>query len=115
VLEEEKKKMVSELADLKSQNAASDRAIRQAKTFTSKRDEEHKKMKEESDLLNRTLTELNAEIMARSWKLDQDKRALEDKNLIKRHNDQRMQARQEHNMVNIDINVADSRIKDLLG
>ena len=50
-------------------------------------------MKEESDLLNRTLTELNADIMARSWKLDQDKRALEDKNLIKRHNDQRMQAR----------------------
>jgi len=66
VLEEEKKKMVSELADLKSQNAASDRAIRQAKTFTSKRDEEHKKMKEESDLLNRTLTELNADIIARS-------------------------------------------------
>jgi len=70
VLEEEKKKIVSELADLKGQNAASDRQIRQAKTFTSKRDEEHKRMKEESDELNKTLTDLNAEIVSKSWKLD---------------------------------------------
>lgn len=115
MLEEEKKKIVSELADLKGQNAASDRLIRQAKTFTSKRDEEHKKMKEEEDELNKNLSDLNADIVAKAWKLDQDIRAFKDKNLLKRHNDQRMAARQEHNMVNIDINVADSRIKDLLG
>lgn len=52
VLDEEKKKIVSELNDLKNENLKSDRTIRQMKTFTSKRDEDHKNMKDEHDALN---------------------------------------------------------------
>lgn len=115
VLEEEKKKIVAELNDLKGQNAISDRTIRQAKTFTSKKDEAHKKMKEQQDDLSYNLKTLNENIANKAWKLDKDQRAFKDRNLLKRHNAELMSARQEFNLVNIDINIADSRIKDLMG
>ena len=49
MLVDEKKKIVAEIGDLKGQNAISERAIKQAKHFTGKRDEAHKKMNEERD------------------------------------------------------------------
>lgn len=50
-------------------------------------------MKEEEEELNKNLTDLNADIVAKAWKLDKEIRAFKDKNLLKRHNDQRMAAR----------------------
>lgn len=64
--------MQSEINDLKNENLKSDRQIRQMKTFTSKRDEDHKKMKDEHDELNQKLNDLNAEIVNKAWKLDQE-------------------------------------------
>jgi len=59
VLDEEKKKFVSEIGQLKTENASTDRIIKQAKTFTSKKDESHKKMKEKFDTLDKDIQELN--------------------------------------------------------
>jgi hypothetical protein len=70
VLIDEKKKIIAEISDLKGQNAISERAIKQAKHFTGKRDEAHKKMNEERDENKEELTKLNEDIVNRSWKLD---------------------------------------------
>lgn len=74
VLEEEKKKLNSELASLRGANAKTDREIRQAKTFTSKKDEEHRKLKEEQEKAQETLTKANDAIVNKSLKLDFDTR-----------------------------------------
>lgn len=63
-------------------------------------------MKEENDELTQRIFDLNADLVAKAWKLDQDVRAFKDKNLLKRHNAELMTARQEHNLVKIDINIA---------
>jgi len=56
------------------------------------------------------LNDLNVEIANKAWKLDSDTRAFKDPHLLKRHNDALMSARQENNMMKIDINVSNSRI-----
>lgn len=56
---------------------------------------------------------LNKEIFDHSWKKDQQTRKLHDRNLTKKAVAETMQARQEHNLVEIDISIAESRIKDL--
>ena len=72
-------------------------------------------MRDEHDEKTKLLADLNADILKRKWKLDQDIRHFKDKNLLKRHNDVLMQVRQTHTQNGIDINVYDSRIKDLEG
>lgn len=54
-MEDEKKKLFSEIGSLKTENAQTDRVIKQAKTFTSKKDEVHKKMKEKFDELDKEI------------------------------------------------------------
>ena len=83
-MEDEKKKLVSEIASLKTENAQTDRVIKQAKTFTSKKDEAHKKMKEKFDELDKEILELNKETTNLNWKLDAESREFKDKNTLKK-------------------------------
>lgn len=113
VLEDERKNETAVIGQNRSANLVTDRQIKQMRTFTSKKDEAHAKMKEEYEELNEELAKLNEDIAKKAVKLDQDTRAYKDRNFMKRYNDELMTARQEHSMIGIDVNVSDSRIKDL--
>ena len=70
-------------------------------------------MKEDRDRLHEDVDILNNEILANSWTKDVQTRKLNDRNLTKKAVAETMQARQEANLVEIDISIAQSRIKDL--
>ena len=70
-------------------------------------------MKEERERLHEDVEILNAEILKRAWEKDQQTRKLNDRNLTKKAQAETNQARQESNLVEIDISIAESRIKDL--
>lgn len=115
VLIDEKKKVNNELNGLKQDNAQSDRVIKQAKTFTAKREKVMKDMREESDALHKELTGQNDHILAKAWKIDQEKRKLADKNLLKRYTMENMDLKQQSAMADININTAKARLEDLEG
>lgn len=115
VLIDEKKKVNNELNGLKQDNAQSDRVIKQAKTFTAKREKVMKDMREESDALHKELTAQNDHILAKAWKIDQEKRKLADKNLLKRYTMENMDLKQQSAMADININTAKARLEDLEG
>lgn len=108
VLEEEKKKLNSELAGLRGANAKTDREIRQAKTFTSKKDEEHRKLKEEQEKAQETLTKANDAIVNKSLKLDFDTRRHnpQDDAYVDSYAAKLEDAKAEKSMVDIDKNIA---------
>ena len=56
---------------------------------------------------------MNKDILALSWTKDQQTRKLHDRDLTKKAMQVTNQARQETNLVEIDISIATSRIKDL--
>lgn len=101
------------LSKLKADNAISDRAIKQGKLAMSKKEAANKELKEERDRLHEDIEHLNDEILKNAWILDKLKRKLNDRNLTKKAQAETMQARQEANLVQIDISIAESRIKDL--
>lgn len=101
------------LASLKTENAINERTIKQAKHFTGKKDTAEKDRKEAMLKLTETLDELYKKLLALSWKLDQEDRRFNDKSLLKKTQSENMQLRAEHNLVAIDISIAESRIKDL--
>ena len=70
-------------------------------------------MKEDRDRLHEDVDILNNEILANSWTKDVQTRKLNDRNLTKKAVAETIQARQEANLVEIDISIAQSRIKDL--
>ena len=105
--------MSEKLSKLKGDNAISDRAIKQAKLAQSKKDEKLRNMKEERDQLHTDVEDLNDKILKMSWIKDCETRKLNDKNLTKKAQAETNQARQEANLVEIDISIAQSRIKDL--
>ena len=105
--------MSEKLSKLKGDNAISDRAIKQAKLAQSKKDEKQRNMKEERDQLHTDVEDLNDKILKMSWIKDCETRKLNDKNLTKKAQAETNQARQEANLVEIDISIAQSRIKDL--
>ena len=111
-MEDEKKKLVSEIASLKTENAQTDRVIKQAKTFTSKKDEAHKKMKEKFDELDKEILELNKETTNLNWKLDAESREFKDKNTLKKLQSHVQALRSEKSMLDIDKNTCDARFKD---
>ena len=55
------------------------------KTFTGKRDKIHKEQDEERIKNENEISRLNKDIVDLSWQKDQEKRRLEDPNLLKRH------------------------------
>jgi len=113
VLDEEKKKFVSEIGQLKTENASTDRIIKQAKTFTSKKDESHKKMKEKFDTLDKDIQELNKQTTDMKWKLEAMEREFTDKNLMKRLQAQNQALKSEKSMLDIDKNTCVARLNDL--
>ena len=80
-----------------------------------KKDQDRKEKKEQADELQAIIREYNKEIEDHDIKLDQEKRRLDDRNLVKKQAEVTMQLRQDNNKVHIDINIAESRIKDLEG
>ena len=113
ILQAEQKTTNDNLSRLKGDNAISDRAIKQGKLAQSKKDEKMKEMKEEREALHEDVDLLNKEILKHSWTKDVQTRKLNDRNLTKKAQAETNQARQEANLVEIDISIAESRIKDL--
>jgi uncharacterized OsmC-like protein len=80
-----------------------------------KKDEDRKGKKEQSDKLAAIIKDQNKDIEENDVKLDMEKRRLDDRNLLKKQMEVTMQLKQDYNKVNIDISIAESRIKDLEG
>ncbi len=78
-----------------------------------KKEEERRAKRDQQDKLNGAIRELNARIEEDDIELDKERRRLDDKHLLKRNQEIVMQLKQESNKVHIDINIAESRIKDL--
>jgi hypothetical protein len=70
MLEKEKEKLIKVIRDNAQANKETDRRIKQAQAFPGKREDEHRRMKEEYNELSDLLEKLNDDILARSWKLD---------------------------------------------
>ena len=80
-----------------------------------KKDEDRKAKKEASEKIAGIVKDQNKDIEMHDIKLDQEKRRLDDRNLLKKQLEITMQLKQDFNKVNIDISIAESRIKDLQG
>ena len=80
-----------------------------------KKDEDRKAKKEASEKIAGIVKDQNKDIEMHDIKLDQEKRRLDDRNLLKKQLEVTMQLKQDFNKVNIDISIAESRIKDLQG
>lgn len=70
ILLSEKKSQTEVLAKVKTENAQSDRAIKQGKLAMSKKEAKTKEKKEERDHLHEDIEHLNDEILKNSWTLD---------------------------------------------
>lgn len=81
----------------------------------SKKDDDRKKKKNVMNELNLDIRDLNKELETVDIKLDVDRRKLEDRHLVKKQGEIVLQLKQDFNKVNIDISIAQSRIKDLEG
>ena len=90
------------------------REISRNKMFN-KKDEDRKAKKEASEKIAGIVKDQNKDIEIHDIKLDQEKRRLDDRNLLKKQLEVTMQLKQDFNKVNIDISIAESRIKDLQG
>ena len=90
------------------------REISRNKMFN-KKDEDRKAKKEASEKIAGIVKDQNKDIEMHDIKLDQEKRRLDDRNLLKKQLEVTMQLKQDFNKVNIDISIAESRIKDLQG
>lgn len=90
------------------------REITRNKMF-SKKDDEKKKKKEEKDRVGLEIKERNKEIEELDVLLDKETRRLHDPNNRKKQQEVTTQLKQDHNKVNIDIKIAESRIQDLDG
>ena len=113
ILNQEKKTNTDTYNRLHNDNLVSDRNIRQGKLAATKKQKIVNEMKEDRDRLHEDVDILNNEILANSWTKDVQTRKLNDRNLTKKAVAETMQARQEANLVEIDISIAQSRIKDL--
>ena len=80
-----------------------------------KKDEERKTKRETQDKLRNVVKDQNKEIEDNDINLDKERRKLDDRDLKKKQQTITAQLRQESNKVNIDISIAESRIKDLEG
>ena len=89
------------------------REISRNKMFN-KKDEDRKAKKDQMDKLQAAVKERNARIEEHDIALDKERRVLEDKDLLKKQQLTVQALKQEQSKVNIDISIADSRIKDLL-
>ena len=101
------------LAKIRADNAVSDRAIKQNKLAQNKKDEHHKNLREIRQELRKELEDTNAKIFTKSWKLNRETARFNDKDLMRRMNRETISLRQANSLCTIDINIAESRMKDL--
>lgn len=90
------------------------REISRNKMFN-KKDEEKKAKKEAQDKVRWTIGEQQKKIEENDIKLDKETRKLDDRFLPKKQQEITRQLKQDCNKINIDISIAESRIKDLEG
>lgn len=83
------------------------------KTFTGKRDKIHKEQDEERIKNENEISRLNKDIVDLSWQKDQEKRRLEDPNLLKRHQAEQRALQSEMSQQEIEISIKESKIKEL--
>jgi len=113
-LRKELDELNSKLIELETQNAQLERLIARNKMFNKKADE-LKKRKEITDKHDKKMRELNEEVAKHNMILLQQKMKLEDKDLIKKQNEEVLKKSQEFSKLDIEINIAKSRIKELEG
>ena len=113
-LKKELEEFNSKFNDLEAQNAQLDRVMARNKLFNKKADE-LKKRKEITDKRDKTMRELNDEVAKQNLILLQQKMKLEDKDLIKKQNEEVLKHAQAFSKVEIELNIAKSRIKELEG
>ena len=113
IMNSEKKTTTDVYNKLHNDNLVSDRNIRQGKLAATKKQKIVNEMKEERDRLHEDVDILNKDIFDNCWEKDKQTRKLHDRNLTKKAIAEKMQAAQEANLVEIDISIATSRIKDL--
>lgn len=99
---------------LETENAQLERLIARNKMFNKKADE-LKQRKEITDKRDKKMRELNEEIAKHNLLLLQQKMKLEDKDLIKKQNEEVLRRTQEFSKIDIELNIAKSRIKELEG
>ena len=114
ILEQERKIVFQKLGEVKNFNAQMAREIQRNKMFN-KKDEDRKVKKEKNDNISGIIKDQNKDIEENDIKLDQEKRRLDDRHLLKKQMEVTMQLKQDYNKVLIDISIAESRIKDLQG
>ena len=105
VLDGERQVVFKKVSDHKGQNAQMSREISRNKMFAKK---------DQMDKLQAAVKERNARIEEHDIALDKERRVLEDKDLLKKQQLTVQALKQEQSKVNIDISIADSRVKDLL-
>lgn len=90
------------------------RKVTKEKMFN-KKDEVKKIKKQELSKLKAIIDYQNKDIQEHDIHLDKEKRRLNDRQLLKKQQEITMQLKQDFNKVSIDINIAESKIKDLEG
>ena len=112
ILAKERTVLTQKLNVVKNENQQMAREIQRNKMFN-KKDQDRKAKKEQADKLAAIIKDLNKDIEEHDVKLDMEKRRLDDRSLLKKQMEVTMQLKQDFNKVNIDISIAESRIKDL--
>lgn len=113
-LKKEKDEISSKLLELETENAQLERLIARNKMFN-KKPEILKKRKEDMDKLDKSLRDFTNEIENKNLELYNQKLKLEDKDLIKKQNEEMLKHIQHYNRLEIEINIAKSRIRELEG
>lgn len=114
ILDGERVQVHKKLQDVKTHNQQMSREIQRNKMFN-KKDDERKTKKENQDKLKGIITDQNKELEDHDINLDKEMRKLDDRNLLKKQQEVTRQLKQDNNKINIDISIAESRIKDLEG
>jgi FtsZ-binding cell division protein ZapB len=104
----------SKLTELETENAQLERLIARNKMFN-KKPELIRKRNEEIEKWDKKVRELTEEIAKKDFELYSQTMKLEDKDLIKKENETLLKEAQKFNRLEIEINIAKSRIKELEG
>jgi len=114
-LKNEKKVLIEELNRIKTENAGSDRLLKQLHNFNSKRDKEHKEQEEREKNNTNEIDRLNEDLKKLRWNLETWRRKLTDPALLKRQIAITNELNSTFNGVEIDRQIAKSRIIELKG
>ena len=109
----DKKVEAEVLTKLRSDNAISDRNIKQAKLAQNKKEKAHKELREEKEKLWAAYEKLSKDLLATQWTHDQTKRQLEDPEIQRLAEEERDREEANFGQVHIDTTIQQGRIKEL--